>query len=265
MLRAEIDAVYWRGDGKPPPALPIRFAAVEATGPVGKRGAASLCAEDRDEREVAAASIRQLCDWALGVGGTTLVVRLPAPRRLEPLWQEVRDHFLRGTLDPVQRIELLAQRAVLLQPSLDRTRAALDKILDHAERAGCRVVLTNRARYLDLPSPDEAELLLQEFEGAPLQLWFDGPAAHLPDAMELVPVAWSKRIFDRKDSDGCFVGDACGPIRALAPGRGALGATLRDWIGVGGTRVFVPWDGLSFDEALAAYHQTARWLGELSS
>ncbi len=260
LTRAEVDGVFWRGPGLPP-GLPIALPVVEARGPHGKRGLASLVSEDRDERDAARDALWQLFDWAVGIGGTTVVVRLPAPRRFAPLWEEVRDGHLRGALDAGARTERLVQRGAELEPTLDRARAILDKILDQAERCRCRVALVNPGRYLDLPAPHEAEALRAEFEGGPLELWFDGPAAHLADTMGVFPRDWTKRVFDTSEGHaGCFVGDACGPIGALAPGRGALFGELPQWIGRGATRVFSPWNGLTIDEAIASYQAMRSWL-----
>ena len=100
-----------------------------------------------------------------------------------------------------------------------------------------------------------------ELDGAPLQLWFDGPAAHLQEVMGLVSVERSRQTFDREGDDGgCFVGDACGPIGALAPDRGAIGRELARHLGRGRGRVLSPWSGLSLDEALEAHRLTQRWL-----
>ncbi len=265
LQRAEVAGIFWRGEGALPPALPFGVPLVEASGPRGRRGVASLVAEDRDERDAAFGSALALLDWAKGVGGTTLLVRLPAPRRFEPYWERLRERHHRGLLGQEQSLTLRIERGVLLTESVDRARAVLDKLLDHALRSGCRLALTNPQRFLDLPSPEEGAALATELDGGPLQLWFDGPAAHLQEVMGLVSVERIRQTFDREgDGSGCFVGDACGPIGALAPDRGAIGRALPRHLGRGQGRVFSPWSGLSLDEALEAYRMTRRWLDSRS-
>lgn len=260
LLRGGIEAVHLEPDvATARPRLPFVVRSIALAGPLGKRGRAELIAEDREERDVALTHCLAALEWLSELGCRHALVRLGAPRAIARYWDDVRDQFTRGQLllDDSARLVVLAERAQILGAAFDHARGALDRLLRRAERDGVTLSLCNPRRFVELPAPDEAEALFRDLHGAPLVGCFDGPAAHLTSAMDLWSVDWLRRVFDTETSVATFVGDACGPIGGLAPGRGILGRALP----VGrGTPVFSPWRGLASDEAIAAHQAMVRHL-----
>ncbi len=107
--------------------------------------------------------------------------------------------------------------------------------------------MRNGRRYVDVPSPRELDRLRGELEGAPLLPACDLAAAHLTDVMGFAPLALTLAAY--RDAPLWYWGDACGPVGALAPGRGIVDlAMARASVAEHARLAFSPWPGLSLDE-----------------
>jgi sugar phosphate isomerase/epimerase len=210
-----------------------------------------LCAPERDEAraalEAAIATVRRAGE----LHAPYVIVRLGAVRAVAGDWAHARDRFLRAELDPALARRMQQARDAAAERAIDDGTRALERLAREAERAGVTLLVRNGRRYVDVPTARELDQLRAELRGAPLQSLLDVAAAHLVDVMGFQPLpvtlaAWSS-------SPLCYFGDACGPVGALAPGRGivdlpAVRAALAD-----GTRLaFNPWPGLDVDEVVEA-------------
>src|SRR5262249_62004599 len=113
-------------------------------------------------------------------------------------------------------------------------------------------------RYFDVPSPRELDRLRADLRGAPLLPLLDVAAAHLTDVMGFTPLALTLAAF-ATDAPLVYDGDACGPIGALAPGRGIVDlAAVRAACSAEARRAFSPWPGLTLDEIVDAMKELQR-------
>jgi len=178
-----------------------------------------------------------------------VVVRLGEVEPAAADWAYARDQFLRGALDASLAQRLLSARDDMAERALDGARRALDRLAREAERAGAVLLVRNGRRYVDVPSPRELDRLREELRGAPILPACDVPAAHLTDVMGFAPMALTLAAYS--DAPLWYWGDACGPVGALAPGRGIVDlAAARASIGKEARLAFSPWPGLSVDEVV---------------
>jgi len=226
--------------------------AIEAPCPTPTRNGArepALSAADRDEAqaalEAAAATVRRAGE----LRAPFVVVRLGEVEPAAADWAYARDQFLRGALDASLAQRLLAARDDVAERALDGARRALDRLAREAERAGAVLLVRNGRRYVDVPSPRELDRLREELRGAPILPACDVPAAHLTEVMGFAPMALTLAAYS--DAPLWYWGDACGPVGALAPGRGIVDlAAARASIGKEARLAFSPWPGLSVDEVV---------------
>jgi sugar phosphate isomerase/epimerase len=230
------------------PDLPIL--SVEAPCPHTRASAAALAALDRDEAEAAAQAAEATVRLAGDVRARFVILRLGAVGPVARDWTSARERFLRGQLDAETATAMHEARDRAAGRSLDRARRAIDRLARAAEASGVTLLIANPRRYVELPSPRELDFLLADAAGAPLAPLCDVAAAHLVDAMGFQPLALTVAAFGRGPL--AYLGDACGPIGALAPGRGLLDVpALARELGAAAL-AFSPWPGLSVDEVVEA-------------
>ncbi|HEX9103142.1 MAG TPA: hypothetical protein VF997_13115 [Polyangia bacterium] len=226
--------------------------AIEAPCPTATRPGArepALTASDRDEARAALEAALATVRRAAELRAPFVIVRLGDVEPAAADWSWARDQFLRGALDPSLAQRMQQARDQLAERSLDGARRALARLARAAERAGALLLVRNGRRYVDVPSPRELDRLRRELAGAPILPACDVAAAHLTDVMGFVPLAVT--LAAHRDAPLWYWGDACGPIGALAPGRGIVDlATASGSVGDGARRVFSPWPGLSVDEVV---------------
>jgi hypothetical protein len=208
-----------------------------------------LTAHDRDEAlaalEAAVATVRRAGE----LRAPFVVLRLGEVEAVAADWTHARDQFLRGALDDRLAGRMRQARDAAAERPLDGARRALDRLAREAERAGALLLVRNGRRYIDVPSPRELDRLRGELRGAPILPACDVPAAHLCDVMGFVPLPAT--LAASADAPLWYWGDACGPIGALAPGRGVVDlVTARASVGKHARLTFSPWRGLSIDEVV---------------
>jgi len=226
--------------------------AIEAPCPTPTRAGArepALSAADRDEAQAALDAAAATVRRAAELRAPFVVVRLGEVEPAAADWAYARDQFLRGALDASLAQRLLSARDDMAERALDGARRALDRLAREAERAGAVLLVRNGRRYVDVPSPRELDRLREELRGAPILPACDVPAAHLTDVMGFAPMALTLAAYS--DAPLWYWGDACGPVGALAPGRGIVDlAAARASIGKEARLAFSPWPGLSVDEVV---------------
>jgi len=232
--------------------LPV--VALEAPGVGALRPGAvepELCAPERDEAsaalDAAVATVRRAGD----LRAPYVVVRLGAVRPVASDWIFARDRFLRGAVDENLARRMLQARDNAAERSIDNAVRALDRLARTAEPAGVTLLVRNGRRYIDIPTARELDRLRAELLGAPLAPLLDVAAAHLADVMGFAPLALTLAAWT--PAPLCYFGDACGPVGALAPGRGIVDlAAVRAALADGTRLAFNPWVGLTTDEVVDA-------------
>ena len=201
-------------------SLPVRI--VESPFPYSRVATAELSSRDRGEARVALVAATDTLHVAAELGADFVLVHLGEVRSARASWPPLRRAWLRRALadDDAPRERFLRERRAGAAPHLDAARRALDALANEASRSGLRLGVRNPARALGLPSPLELRLLLDELAGAPVVPALDAPAAHLADAMGLVPLDETLAAFGA--APVALLADACGPVLGLPPGRGEL-------------------------------------------
>ena len=194
--------------------------ALECPCPVTRASRAALSAVDRDEAEAAVGAAEETLARAGELGAGMVVLRLGEVAALRRDWPSVRHAFLCARLDADGRQRLVDERTVRVAPHLDSARRSVDRLTRVAERHGLVLGIRNPSKIIDLPSPDELALLLDDLAGAPVAPLFDTAAAHLDDAMGFQSLATVAAAW--KSAPLALVADACGPVTGLVPGSGEI-------------------------------------------
>ncbi|HZS41306.1 MAG TPA: hypothetical protein VFF06_30965 [Polyangia bacterium] len=232
------------------PALPV--IALESPCPRSVESNAMLASIDREESEVAARAAEATLERAGELRARFVIVRLGAVRSVERDWTFAREKFLRGQLDEELARRLFEAREDSADRTLDAARRALDRLARAAERAGVVLCVKNGRRYIDLPLTRELDVLLADCAGAPVAPLCDVPAAHLQDVMGFQPLALTLAAFGER-APLVYAGDACGPLGALAPGRGEIDLpSAMAKIAKDAQLAFSPWTGLTVEEVVEA-------------
>jgi hypothetical protein len=231
--------------------------AVESPCPAGRASSAQLCASDRDEARTALEAAEATLRRAATLGARFVVLRLGALRDAEREWMVARDKFLRGDFDERRTRRLVEARNGVAERAVDVARRTLDRLSRTAEAAGIRLLVRNPRRFHELPSPRELDFLLADLAGAPLAPLLDTAAAHLPAEMGVWPLELIVAAFGER-APLVYLGDACGPVGALAPGRGIVDFGFVTGLPPTAEVAFSPWSGLSPDEAVRAVPEVAR-------
>ncbi len=229
-------------------SLKVRL--VESPLGAGREGTARLSAIDRDEAQTALSAARVTLRRASELGAHDVAVNLGEVVGLDRDWDYARGRFLRGTLDSAIALKLKRARDSAKDRSFDAARRSLEILA--SEASDVRLLVRCPRRYVDFPSPIEWAQLVAELSGAPMAPLFDLPSAHLLDQMGFQPLDLTRETFA---GPVVYVGDACGPVGALGPGRGIvdvaevvkqLGNKVERW-------AFRPWPGLSPAEVAEAF------------
>jgi hypothetical protein len=262
-LAAEAPAVLLDGAMRPALYEPLMLAlerrgdelpvlAIEAPCPTTTRAGSRepmMTAGDRDEARAALDGALETVRRAGELRAPFVVVRLGEVEPAAADWPYARDQFLRGALDQSLAQQMMSARDDAAERALDGARRALERLAREAERVGALLLVRNGRRYVDVPSPRELDRLRSELEGAPILPACDLAAAHLTDVMGFAPLALTLAAY--KDAPLWYWGDACGPVGALAPGRGVVDlAAARASAGEQARFAFSPWPGLTVDEVI---------------
>jgi hypothetical protein len=241
----------------PPPywelGWPVLAAEAPWPGATSDRRGAMLCSPDRDESRTALEAALETLRRASRLGARFLLVWPGEVRSMDAEWRLARERFLRDDLDERLARRLMQQRQKEGMRCVDACLRALDRLCRAAESEGVTLGIANGRRFTAVPGARELDLLLSQLRGAPAAPFFDVPAAHLSHVMDLQPLELTEAAWGQAPI--ACVGDACGPLAGLPPGRGELRPVK---LAENVERVFSPWSGLSVEESLQAVKELAR-------
>lgn len=184
-----------------------------------------LSSPDESLRLWAVSQGRRSIDLAAEMGATALCIhagRVEIPDRLE--WV-VRQRFLGGYRNhkvyQAARADLLAARRAAAAANLTAVRRSLDELARYAQAAGIRLGIETRLHIAEIPSLDEASLLLDDHDAAVLGLWLDVGHVQVQANLGMSPLndwllAFSSRIVS------AHLHDAIGLRDHLLPGCGEI-------------------------------------------
>jgi sugar phosphate isomerase/epimerase len=187
----------------------------------------SLVAADDAERRHAVALTKGTIDLCRRVGGTVIVVHAgdlvvdpDAEMRLSALYVDrlhEEDEF--ASL----RAQIVAKRAAVAGPAVERLLTSLDELVPYAEATGIRLGIETRQDYRDIPSIDELGVILDRFSSPMVGYWHDtGHAERLANLGYVPHEAWLARYGHRLVA--MHLHDCNGLRDHVIPGRGRV-----DW------------------------------------
>jgi len=178
------------------PVSSVHFPAPTVPHPTDARGADKLIASpDPTLRGWAVDQARRSIDLAATWGASAVCIHAGAvevPWRLE--WA-LRQRWLGGyfgtpvygrTLD-----ELLTARAAAAEPYFSAVRRSLEEIAVYAQQMGVRIGVETRVHVFEMPSLEEAQIILAEHDPDVLGLWYDAGHVQVQANLGLAePRAW---------------------------------------------------------------------------
>ncbi|ACX51488.1 Xylose isomerase domain protein TIM barrel [Ammonifex degensii KC4] len=179
--------------------------------------------DDPDERLLAVRATINTLEQAADLEACAVVLHLgyvPLREEVEAFtakWREEKD----GPEVEEAREKLKVRRWQKAPVYLDRVFWCLDRILQAAMHLEVQVGIENRYYYHEIPLPEEVEVILNKFAGAPLGYWHDvGHAHHL----EVLGLARQEEILERYQNAiiGVHLHDAVGEQDHLPPGSGEI-------------------------------------------
>jgi len=124
-----------------------------------------ISATDEDRRHQGVAAVKRSIDLAKELGATLVVVHAGNVTADQTLEVDLRALFKAGQTQSRAYVEvknrLIDLRAARSGPRLEAVKKSLGELLEYANHSGVRLGLENRYHYLDIPSPDELNLLLE--------------------------------------------------------------------------------------------------------
>lgn len=119
----------------------------------------------------------------------------------------------------------LEKREQLKSSYLDALLFSLDRLLEVAARQGVALGLENRNHYFELPAKAEMQLIVKEFNGAPLGYWHDTGHAHIHELLGIVSQREMLETF-AQNLIGLHLHDARGLDDHRVPGTGDIDFSL---------------------------------------
>ena len=184
-----------------------------------------ISSDDEDKRRQGVLSIQRSIDLACKLGVGVIVVHCGNAQA--DLSQENRLRTLYGAgLSGSQEFQALKAemeqtRRTLIGPRLAATQKSLVELLEYAGRFGIRLGLENRYHYMDIPSPDELEQLLELAGPDRLGYIYDVGHAQAMDRLGFYPhEVWLTRYASRML--GAHLHDVIGVMDHYAPGLGEI-------------------------------------------
>jgi len=151
---------------------------------------AEISSLDKDERAAAVEAVTASLHLAEQLGAPVVILHagvVPVDPQLD---RQLRDLYNQGRRNGREyadlKAELLKERARQAERHLDATRRSLERLATLADALGVRIALENRFCYQEIPTPDELDLLLDEFAG-PVAFWFDTGHAYCLEELGFIP------------------------------------------------------------------------------
>jgi len=184
-----------------------------------------ISAVDEEKRLKGMEAVKRSIDLAARLGAPLVVVHAGNVQADVGLERDLKTLVKTGQhfTEEYERLRerFMHQRREVSGPRLEAVKESLVELVDYASRGGVTLGLENRYHYMDIPTPDEMETLLQLAQPGRLGFWLDTGHAHALGVLGLVDEAeWSARFADR--IVGIHFHDAIGTRDHNSPGRGEI-------------------------------------------
>jgi sugar phosphate isomerase/epimerase len=185
----------------------------------------TISAEDDEKRWQGVQAVKRSIDLAHDLGAGTIVVHagnvltdLTLENKMRTLYEakhKVSEEYL------ALKYEHQKMRNALAETRLKAVKRSLSELLDYARRFGIRLGIENRYHYLDIPIPDEMEMLLDLASPDQLGFIYDVGHAQALDQLGFFPhQEWLDRFSTRMI--GVHLHDVMGVEDHRAPGSGEV-------------------------------------------
>jgi len=184
----------------------------------------NLAAIDDDERLEAIRYTRASIDYAAEVGARFVVLHLGGVgTKMFEAELQLRRLYDSGTREGERVEELhehcIRERAEGIDPWLEMARDTLRKLADHAAHYGIGLGIENRLHYHEIPQPEEARWLIDDYEPDGVGYWHDVGHAEVQWRLGFV----DKRLWLDTNGPRCIgahLHDVTGLADHRAPGHG---------------------------------------------
>lgn len=203
----------------------------------------NLAAIDDDERVDAIRYTEASIDYAREAGGKFVVVHLGGiGNDMFEAERELRRLYDSGTREG-ERVEQLREECQRVRQAdadhwLEMARHTLAKLAHYATERDIAIGIENRLHYHEIPQPEEARWLIDDYAPEAVGYWHDVGHAEVQDRLGLV----DKRLWLDTNGPRCIgthLHDVTGLADHRAPGKGDVDWTyIRDGIPAGALRVF---------------------------
>jgi sugar phosphate isomerase/epimerase len=161
-----------------------------------------ISASDEDSRRQGVNAIKRTIELAGTIGVKAVVVHSGNVHFDWPREKELYNLFKNGQAHTQQYNELktclVEERAVMVGSRLAAVQKSLSELIEYAESFRVCLGLENRYHYMDIPLPDEMELLLNLAGPDQLGFWYDVGHAQTLDRLGFYPHhQWLDRFADR--------------------------------------------------------------------
>jgi sugar phosphate isomerase/epimerase len=184
-----------------------------------------ISSQDEECRRQGVLAVQRSIDLANDLGVSIIVVHAGSVHADLSLEKELRALFEAGKnkTDEYRSLkeEMIQNRAGLADVRLEATKKSLLELLNYAARFSIRLGLENRYHWLDIPTLDEMEKLLELGEPDQLGIVYDVGHAEVLARLGFFPhEEWLKRFASR--IIGVHLHDVRGVVDHFAPGLGEI-------------------------------------------
>lgn len=187
-----------------------------------------ISSPDEGTRKQGVISVKRSIDLAHALGVKLIVVHAGVASSEDQLEKKLNKMFRAGGAGSPEyndlKTRVIEARAADAGPYLEAVQKSLVELLAYAGQSGIRLGLENRYHYVDLPIPDEMDLLLNLAGPEQLGFWYDVGHAQTLDRLGFFPhQEWLQRFGKR--IVGVHLHDVVGIDDHDAPGSGEVDFT----------------------------------------
>jgi sugar phosphate isomerase/epimerase len=180
---------------------------------------------NEDCRREGVQAIQRSIDLASQLHASTIVVHVGHVSLDTVLEKKLRALIADGKRDSEEyrriRQQMIEVRAEAVEPHLESVKKSIRELLAYAKNKKVKLGIENRYHYMEIPSPDEMEVLLSLADSDRLGMIYDVGHAQVLDILGFYPhEEWLKRFGPR--ILGTHLHDVLGTTDHYAPGLGSV-------------------------------------------
>ena len=184
-----------------------------------------ISALDEEKRLPGVEAVKHSIDLASQVGAAYIVVHAGSINSSQNLERKLRSLYENGQAGSAEFQalveEMRTERLALAGEHFSAVQRSIQELIDYAAPKGIRLGIENRYHFLEFPSPDELEILLQLGGADQIGFVFDAGHSYTLDRLSFYPqMEWLEQFSQRMI--GMHLHDVVGLIDHHAPGTGEI-------------------------------------------